>query len=219
MSRTNNPKPNRVFHRWGILWASSSEGIQVIFLFGDENGVCERSPPVYLTISFTNHNHLLFTTIRLVRSPIVWGFRPELEFSIKRWCFCNLMNFPFYLGTHWRNGSSWISLYLFVKHISWQSFVNSLLGLIKTIDNYKIIQKQWKPNWPLYIKLLVLLSCVNQRTGELDPSLESFWDFNLFSSLLLSLVSNPYIWFSLSFAIGHLGSALDDSRPPDSNSW
>jgi len=24
---------------------------------------------------------------------------------------------------------------------------------------------------PLYIKLLVLLSCVNQRTGELDPSL------------------------------------------------
>ena len=102
------------------------------------------------------------------------------------------MNFAFYLGTHWRNGSSWISLYLFVKHISWQSFVNSLLGLIKTIDNYKIIQKQWKPNWPLYIKLLVLLSCVNQRTGELDPSLESFWDCNLFSSLLLNLV---YKWF------------------------
>ena len=34
---------------------------------------CVKEAPlyVYLTISITNHNHLLFTTIRLVRSPIV----------------------------------------------------------------------------------------------------------------------------------------------------
>ena len=184
----------------------------LIFLFGDENGVCVKSPPVYLTISITNHNHLLFTIIRLARSPIVWGFRPELEFSIKI-----LVNFAFYLGTHWRNGSSWISLYLFVKHTSWQTFVNSLQGLIKTITkSYKNNENQTDH----FISSCLYSSLV--WTREQVSSTQAWNHFeilSLFSSLLLSLVSNPYLWFSLSFAIGHLGSALDDSRPPDSNSW
>ena len=138
---------------------------------------CVKEAPlyVYLTISITNHNHLLFTTIRLVRSPIVWGFRPELEFSIKRMIFLYFDEFCILPGNPLEK-----RLFVDISVPVCQAFqlANICEFMFPRFDqnNYKIIQKQWQPNWPLYIKLLVLLSCVNQRTGELDPSLESFWD-------------------------------------------